>query len=480
MGNRFICMTKKDSKESNNNNNNTNNGSRSKRMGRSQRKLLADEELLHRQALSMAIHQHQLSQRFDGSMSRRIGSTSSRRRNNFSDSFTNGKQVIGHYEAFFKKLVLSILGECLYLLDLSFSIMGLFVNSGMELCDFVSSSLTICSNISIFTSLPWRKFANSLVLPVVTFVPSLHPAIKINSRESPARPRSHDRNCSFVTVDQFCYKSKLDLAIKFCKLPEYLENLKTKKIVLIHGEGFGAWCWYKTIALLEESKLLPVALDLTGSGIDLTDTNSVTTLLDYSKPLIKYLQNLPEDEKVVLVGHSAGGACISYALEHFPQKISKAVFLCSTMISDGQRPFDVFAEELGSAELFVQESKFLIYGNGKEKPPTGFMFEKQQMHGLYFNQSPSKDVALAMVSMRPIPLGPIMEKMSLTPENYGSARRFFIQTLEDHALSPDIQEKLVRENPPEGVFKIKGSDHCPFFSKPQSLHKILLEIAQIP
>lgn len=91
-----------------------------------------------------------------------------------------------------------------------------------------------------------------------------------------------------------------------------------------------------------------------------------------------------------------------------------------------------------------------------------------------------QDVALAMVSMRPIPLGPIMEKMSLTPENYGSARRFFIQTLEDHALSPDIQEKLVRENPPEGVFKIKGSDHCPFFSKPQSLHKILLEIAQIP
>ncbi|KAM7512697.1 hypothetical protein LguiB_011572 [Lonicera macranthoides] len=441
MGNRFICMTKKDSKESNNN---TNNGSRSKRMGRSQRKLLADEELLHRQALSMAIHQHQLSQRFDGSMSRRIGSTSSRRRNNFSDSFTNGKQVIGHYEAFFEKLVLSILGECLYLLDLSFSIMGLFVNSILAL---------IAKRLEQFLG-----------------PSSINRSFEIG----------HDRNCSFVTVDQFCYKSKLDLAIKFCKLPEYLENLKTKKIVLIHGEGFGAWCWYKTIALLEESKLLPVALDLTGSGIDLTDTNSVTTLSDYSKPLIKYLQNLPEDEKVVLVGHSAGGACISYALEHFPQKISKAVFLCSTMISDGQRPFDVFAEELGSAELFVQESKFLIYGNGKEKPPTGFMFEKQQMHGLYFNQSPSKDVALAMVSMRPIPLGPIMEKMSLTPENYGSARRFFIQTLEDHALSPDIQEKLVRENPPEGVFKIKGSDHCPFFSKPQSLHKILLEIAQIP
>lgn len=91
-----------------------------------------------------------------------------------------------------------------------------------------------------------------------------------------------------------------------------------------------------------------------------------------------------------------------------------------------------------------------------------------------------QDVALSMVSMRPFPLGPVMEKLSLSPKNYGTGRRFFVQTLDDHALSPDVQEKLVRENPPERVFKIKGSDHCPFFSKPQSLHKILLEIAQIP
>ncbi|KAG5233178.1 hydrolase family protein [Salix suchowensis] len=347
MGNRFICMTKKNTRDNSH-------GSKSKRMGRSQRKLMAEEEFLHRQALSMALQQNHLSQRFDGSMSRRIGSTSSRRRN-LSDSFSNGKQA-----------------------------------------------------------------------------------------------------------------------------PDFLENIKFKKFVLVHGEGFGAWCWYKTIALLEETGLVPIAIDLTGCGIDLADTNNVTTLAEYSKPLISYLQNLPEDEQVILVGHSTGGACVSYALEHCPQKISKAIFLCATMLSDGQRPFDVFAEELGSAERFMLESQFLIHGNGEDKPPTGFMFKKQQMKGLYFNQSQTKDVALAMVSMRPVPLGPVMEKLSLSPEKYGTGRRFFIQTLDDRALSPDVQEKLVRDSPPERVFKIKGSDHCPFFSKPQALHKILLEIAQIP
>ncbi|KAL0650002.1 hypothetical protein Bca4012_092693 [Brassica carinata] len=323
MGNKIISMMKKDRKD----------GSKSMRMNRSQRKLLAEEDMLHRRALSMAIRQTQLSQRFDGSMSKRVGSTSTRKQRTLSDPFSNGKQV-----------------------------------------------------------------------------------------------------------------------------PDFsIESLAVKKFILVHGEGFGAWCWYKIVASLEESGLSPITVDLTGSGFNMTDTNTV-----------------------ILVGHSTGGASISYALERFPEKISKAIFLCATMVSDGQRPFDVFTEELGSAERFMKESQFLIYGNGKDKPPTGFMFEKQHMKGLYFNQSPNKDIALAMISMRPVPLGPMMEKVSLTAERYGKGRRFYVQTLDDLALSPDVQEKLVRENSPEGVFKIKGSDHSPFFSKPQSLHKILLEIAQIP
>lgn len=51
---------------------------------------------------------------------------------------------------------------------------------------------------------------------------------------------------------------------------------------------------------MEEAGLDPVALDLTGSGIDHTDTNSIATLADYSKPLIDYLDKLPEDEKVAV------------------------------------------------------------------------------------------------------------------------------------------------------------------------------------
>lgn len=50
--------------------------------------------------------------------------------------------------------------------------------------------------------------------------------------------------------------------------------------------------------------------------------------------------------QVILVGHSIGGACVSYAMEHYSQKISKAIFLCATMVTDGQKPFDVFSDQV--------------------------------------------------------------------------------------------------------------------------------------
>ncbi|KAL2494677.1 putative methylesterase 14 [Forsythia ovata] len=79
-------MTKKESK-------NVGIGSKSKRGSMSRRRSSMEEELLYLQALAMAIQQHQLSQRFDnnnGSMSWRIGSTSSRHHaTNLSDPFSN-------------------------------------------------------------------------------------------------------------------------------------------------------------------------------------------------------------------------------------------------------------------------------------------------------------------------------------------------------------------------------------------------------
>lgn len=69
--------------------------------------------------------------------------------------------------------------------------------------------------------------------------------------------------------------------------------------VLVHGGGFGAWCWYKIIALLKESKCEVDAIDLTGSGANFCDINSIKTLAQYAKPLTDFLANLADNKKVM-------------------------------------------------------------------------------------------------------------------------------------------------------------------------------------
>ncbi|KAI3669949.1 hypothetical protein L6452_41457 [Arctium lappa] len=257
-----------------------------------------------------------------------------------------------------------------------------------------------------------------------------------------------------------------------------LDELETNHIVLVHGGGFGAWCWYKTIALLEECKFRVTAIDLTGSGIDLFDANSIKSLAQYVTPLTDFLEKLADGEKVILVGHDFGGACISYAMELFPSKIAKAIFIAASMLKSGQSTLDMFSQKENTNDLMRQAQKFL-YANGSNLPPTAIDLDKMLLKDLLFNHSPAKDVALASVSMRPIPFPPVLEKLSVSDSNYGSVRRFYIETPDDNAIPITLQESMINESPPEKVFRLKGSDHSPFFSKPQALHKLLVEIAKI-
>lgn len=257
-----------------------------------------------------------------------------------------------------------------------------------------------------------------------------------------------------------------------------IDGLETKKVVLVHGGGFGAWCWYKTIALLADAGFEVTAVNLTGSGIHSFDTNNITNLPQYIKPLTNFLEKLGDTEKVILVGHDFGGACISYAMEAFPTKIAKSVFLAATMLKNGQSTLDTLSQKETTNNL-MQQAQIVLYANGKDQTPTAIDFDQSSLQDLIFNQSPMKDISLASVSMRPIPFAPVVEKLMLSDGNYGSVRRFYIETTEDNMIPLPLQQSMCQSDPPEMVFRLKGSDHSPFFSKPQALHKILVEIARI-
>ncbi|KAK4733653.1 hypothetical protein R3W88_007914 [Solanum pinnatisectum] len=251
------------------------------------------------------------------------------------------------------------------------------------------------------------------------------------------------------------FKSNTALARCSTSTSQSLTHLlnKTNHFVLVHG----AWCWYKTIAPLEHAGFK----DLTGSGVHSFDTNSITSLSQYAKPLIAFLENLAHGHKL------------------YPSKVSKAIFVAATMLTSGQSALDIFSEKTKSNDL-TRQSQIFIYANGNDKPPTAIDLDKSLMKDLLFNHSPARyDVALASVSMRPIPFSPVLEKLSLSDIKYGSIRRFYIETTEDNAIPIALQQYMISQNPPERVFHVKGADHSPFFSKPQALHRILVEISTV-
>lgn len=101
--------------------------------------------------------------------------------------------------------------------------------------------------------------------------------------------------------------------------------------LLVHGACHGAWCWYKISAILKSKGHKVTALDMAASGIHPKQAHEVHSLSHYIEPLVEFMASLPPEERVILVGHSMGGAWISAAMESFPERISVAVYATAVM-----------------------------------------------------------------------------------------------------------------------------------------------------
>ncbi|KDP38249.1 hypothetical protein JCGZ_04892 [Jatropha curcas] len=252
----------------------------------------------------------------------------------------------------------------------------------------------------------------------------------------------------------------------------------SKHFVLIHGACHGAWAWFKLLPLLRAYGYNVTAIDLAASGIDPQQVNTFGSISDYFRPLRDLMASLPQDEKVILVGHSFGGIAISQAMELFPEKIYAAVFLTAIMPGPSLNLSTITQE----SERRVGDQLDNRYTRGDGNTPAtltlGPMFLKSRMYQL----SPTEDWTLATTLMRPEPQ--ISEhdlssgELTLTTEKYGSIKKAFIISEKDLTIEKDFQEWMIARNPPNLVERIFGSDHMVMMSKPRELSASLLRIAQ--
>ncbi|KAK9164358.1 hypothetical protein Syun_005260 [Stephania yunnanensis] len=249
--------------------------------------------------------------------------------------------------------------------------------------------------------------------------------------------------------------------------------------VLVHGACHGAWCWYKVKPILEGAGHRVTTLDLAACGINLKNLADVHTLSEYSEPLIKFLESLPKEEKVILVGHSMGGMNIAFAAEKFPEKIFAAVFVSAAMPDTSHQPSYVMEKLSDERPLDGFMDCEITSEEGGKLCSTIFTGPKYLASKVY-QLSPIEDLALAKMLTRVGPLpgndwSNIGNKFS--EERYGSVARFYIVCKDDKVISEKSQRWMIQNYGVREVIEIQGSDHMPMFSAPQDLCAALLHVA---
>ncbi|KAL3538913.1 hypothetical protein ACH5RR_002279 [Cinchona calisaya] len=244
-----------------------------------------------------------------------------------------------------------------------------------------------------------------------------------------------------------------------------------KHFVLVHGACHGAWSWYKLMELLRSAGHNVTALDLAASGINPKQVYDVKHISDYFQPLRDFMSHsIPPHERFILVGHSYGGLAISQAMEMFPEKIAVAVFVTALMPGPRLNVSTLNQESL-RRQSSILDSHFL-YDNGPNNPPTVFVFGPKHLSSKVYQRSPSEDLALATVLLRPMYLytdEDLSKELMLSTRKYGSVSRVFIIADEDKLAGKAFQRWMIEKNPPDEVDEIKGSDHMVMISKPVEL-----------
>lgn len=238
-----------------------------------------------------------------------------------------------------------------------------------------------------------------------------------------------------------------------------------RHFVLVHGAWHGAWCWARTVTLLEADGHRVTTLDLPSHGIDTTPPATVT-LADYAARVLAALDGI--DQPVILVGHSMGGIVISTVAEARPGRVEKLVYLSAFLLPNGQSLLDVAtqdADSLATPGLIVDPDEGVID------------VKRDAITEIFYGQCEREAVNLARVLLKPTALAPFATPLALSDANYGSVRRFYVSCTKDQAISPAAQRSMYTTMPCEAVH-ILHTDHSPFLSQPNQLTSVLTAIAR--
>ena len=274
--------------------------------------------------------------------------------------------------------------------------------------------------------------------------------------------------------------------------------------VLVHGGWHNQAHWNKVTPILEAAGCRVLTLDLPGAGANTVAPKSLSvrpfdlaafaaepspvagvTQEERTHAVVALVRKAASfSDKVILVGHSAGGMTISAVAEEVPELIAAVVYLAGFLVPNGlsllaMLPHETMTSAL-SLGLFVGDPAEI--GATRINPGPSDDAYRSLLKASFYADVTEADFAQAASQLHcDEPNGGALAPSEITPGRFGSVPRHYIRTTQDCAVPLAGQDYMIA-----AVDDMLGgatithtlhSSHSPFLSQPEALSKILLDIA---
>lgn len=237
-------------------------------------------------------------------------------------------------------------------------------------------------------------------------------------------------------------------------------------LLLVHGAWQGAWVWDRVITELSVRDIYAQALDLPGSGDDTTPDSEVT-LESYARAIIAKAREMPEG-RLVLVGHSMGGAAITAAACMEPELFDRLIYLCAFLPRTGESVASLSKEgyELGASGPKTE----LIEGGARSR------LVRESIAETFLNDCDEDLIAKAIPLFKPQAMKPVLTSVTWSA-GFKIIPKAYIHCSLDQAIAPRLQELMATRADVTSVQTLNAG-HEPFLSMPHALTQCLVSAAE--
>lgn len=222
---------------------------------------------------------------------------------------------------------------------------------------------------------------------------------------------------------------------------------KQTSIILVHGFWGGAAHWSKVI----------VALARKGHNSVMAVENPLTSLADDAERTRKMIAQ--QKQKVILVGHSYGGAVITEAGDQ--PNVAGLVYIAA------------FAPDAGESPGAITAKNPPVAAPNLEPDSDGYLWIKRDKFHESFCQDLSADEALVMAATQKAPLASTFGE-NISKPAWKKKPSWYQISSEDRMIAPDNQKMMSGRLGAKNVITLKAS-HASLASQPDAVVALIEE-----